>query len=331
MQRDSQYSLVQEMFETVDVIRQFDAEQKEFQKALQRKAKLMLTGEGSSRLFPAKHTIAVNLAQGSQGIAIYTEGGRQAAEYDLSDFAVCGASNSGRTREVVELFQDLNKKGHDALFSLSAHENTTLEQYAHTGYQLKCGNEEAVAATKSVVEQALFYHQLLDKNLNNQLPALADAAEQVLSYQVDADVVKLLAQASTIYYAGRNNGVAEELTLKTNEITRKRSDYLEGTYAVHGIEEVMSATEVVVMVDPFAEEVEKFKQTLTDAIGVQLVAIAAQDVPGVPTLIIPDLGVYNTYLQLMMGWNLMVEVGLACGVNLDKAERARKVGNAVAA
>jgi len=34
-----------------------------------------------------------------------------------------------------------------------------------------------------------------------------------------------------------NNGVAEELALKTNEITRKKSAFLEGTFAVHGIEE----------------------------------------------------------------------------------------------
>ena len=45
--------------------------------------------------------------------------------------------------------------------------------------------------------------------------------------------------------------MAEELTLKTNEITRKSSDYLEGTYAVHGIEEVMNADEVVIWVEPY--------------------------------------------------------------------------------
>ena len=47
----------------------------------------------------------------------------------------------------------------------------------------------------------------------------------------------------------RCDGVAEELTLKTNEITRKRSDFLEGTYAVHGIEEVMAPSDVVFVVD----------------------------------------------------------------------------------
>jgi len=30
---------------------------------------------------------------------------------------------------------------------------------------------------------------------------------------------------------------------------------------------------------------------------------------------------------LLAGWNLLVHVGVALGVNLDKADRARKVGN----
>ena len=47
------------------------------------------------------------------------------------------------------------------------------------------------------------------------------------------------------YFSGRNNGVAEEITLKTNEITRKKSSYLEGTYAVHGIEEVLGKQDVI--------------------------------------------------------------------------------------
>jgi glucosamine--fructose-6-phosphate aminotransferase (isomerizing) len=52
-------------------------------------------------------------------------------------------------------------------------------------------------------------------------------------------------ESATIYFAGYNDGVAEELTLKTNEITRKKSDFLEGTYAVHGIEEEMDTNDIV--------------------------------------------------------------------------------------
>ena len=40
-------------------------------------------------------------------------------------------------------------------------------------------------------------------------------------------VVDLAVAAPTIYFAGYNDGVAEELTLKHHEITRKKSDFLE--------------------------------------------------------------------------------------------------------
>jgi len=129
-----------------------------------------------------------------------------------------------------------------------------------------------------------------------------------------------------VYFAGRNNGVAEELTLKTNEITRKKSDFLEGTYAVHGIEEVMDANEVMIVVEPFAAEAEKFHQTLVERVGLTIVAISAEETM-FPTIRIPHVPGYETILQLLAGWNLLVEVGVTMGIDLDKPVRARKIGN----
>jgi glutamine---fructose-6-phosphate transaminase (isomerizing) len=60
--------------------------------------------------------------------------------------------------------------------------------------------------------------------------------------------------------------VAEELTLKTNKITRRKSDYLEGTYAVHGIEEVMEPGDVVFVIDPIDDEIQKFQEVLVDGV-----------------------------------------------------------------
>ncbi|GHT40239.1 hypothetical protein FACS189443_0300 [Planctomycetales bacterium] len=31
--------------------------------------------------------------------------------------------------------------------------------------------------------------------------------------------------------------------------------------------------------------------------------------------------------DLIAGWNLLVQIGVACGVDLDKPKRARKIGN----
>lgn len=129
-----------------------------------------------------------------------------------------------------------------------------------------------------------------------------------------------------VYFAGRNNGVAEELTLKTNEITRKKSDYLEGTYAVHGVEEIMEPEDVLIVIEPFPAEVDKFKSVLVDGVGMKVFALSTQ--PAIfPTIRIPRVEGYESELALLAGWNVLVEVGVTLGINLDKAERARKIGN----
>src|SRR5512140_1412354 len=58
--------------------------------------RLLLTGEGSSRIFPAKNAIAHSRRSGWP-LQLHTDGGRQSQEYRLSDWAVFALSNSGRT------------------------------------------------------------------------------------------------------------------------------------------------------------------------------------------------------------------------------------------
>ena len=143
---------------------------------------------------------------------------------------------------------------------------------------------------------------------------------------IDAAITQRIAEAGTIYWAGRNDGVAEELTLKTNEITRKKSDFLEGTYAVHGIEEVMDAKDVLLWVDPYEESESKFAECLQKGVGMQVIAISSRPT-SFPTITIPNAGDLSCFVQLAAGWNVLVEVGLKLGINLDKPQRARKVGN----
>jgi len=321
------------MMQTPDIVARFDADQApEAVEAIEASGELFLTGEGSSRIVPAKNAIAASMRAGLD-LRIATDGGTQALEYNLDNYVVFGASNSGQTKEVIRLFDSLATAGHRNLFGLTANRGTKLESIASKTYVLTCGKEEAVAATKSVVEQALFYQaiiaRLAGQSLAPQLGALTRHMGEALTLAIDPEITSAVADAGVIHFAGRNDGVAEELTLKTNEITRKKSDYLEGTYAVHGIEEVMDADDVVVVVDPFEAECEKFKQVLVDGVGMKVFAIASR--PTIfPTIVIPDAGELSPYLQLAAGWNLLVEVGLALGVDLDKPVRARKVGNAFA-
>lgn len=329
-QRYAQYALCREMLETPAIIRNFKlANTDRVAQAIKQTGRLFFTGEGSSRIFPAKNAMADAYRKG-MNLCFATEGDRQAGEYDLSKFVVFAASNSGKTKEIVWLFDKLKKAGHKNIFGLTANKATKLEELAEQTFVLSCGKEDAVAATKSVEEQALFYQALLGQIRGEctacKLGALADAVQDALTVSIDPAVTAAIANAGTIYFAGRNDGVAEELTLKTNEITRKKSDYLEGTYALHGIEEVMNPNDVVIFIDPFDAELEKIQETLVKGVGMKVFAISSKDA-GFPTIRIKDAGEMTTYVQLAAGWNLLVEVGLHLKINLDKPTRARKVGN----
>jgi glutamine---fructose-6-phosphate transaminase (isomerizing) len=325
----SKYALVREMMETPAIINSFRPEvAARFAEKVKKSKGLFLTGEGSSRIFPAKRAISASLKKGLS-LPIITEGCTQAEEYNLSNFTVFAASNSGQTKEVVRLTTKLKKQHHPAVFGLTANPNTKLEEIADDTHILICGKEDAVAATKSVIEQGLFYDSMLRTFNGEKTEGLSDLAaktEKALTLEIDPAITSIISKASMIYFAGRNNGVAEELALKTNEITRKKSAFLEGTFAVHGIEEVMDKSEVVIWIEPFPEEIEKFNDCLAKGVGLNIIAVSTKKTI-FPTIIIPDGGVYAEYVQLAAGWNILVETGIALGINLDKPTRARKVGN----
>lgn len=328
----TRFALCREMLETPDVIRNFDpCSVKSIAEAIGKVGKVFATGEGSSRIFPAKNMIRRALSDGVN-IQIATDGSRQGATYDLSKFAVLASSNSGRTKEVVKLLQKLENEGNKNLFGVSAKPDNLLQNHTAETLVLNCGWESAVAATKSVVEQALIYQAILchiaGKCTGCAMGDIADKVAAALTQEISPEITAAAVGAKTIYFAGYNDGVAEELTLKTNEITRKPSDYLEGTYAVHGIEEIMDHSDIVFVIEPFKEEIEKFQEVLVDGVGLKVVAISTKPTP-FDTILVSDAGIMTPYVFLAAGWNVLVEIGLSLGISLDETERARKVGNEV--
>jgi glucosamine--fructose-6-phosphate aminotransferase (isomerizing) len=318
------------MMEIVEVVQEFEPRRTiEVAGEISSVGRLLLTGEGSSRLFPAKNTIRKALTWGLD-LQVVTDGSRQAAYYELSRFATFAASNSGRTKEVVKLLQKLAAQGNRHCYGLTAKEDNLLQTYTAETFVLTCGWEEAVAATKSVAEQALFYQSIIShiagRDMGADMEGLGEKLAGVLTEEIDPAIVEGAAGAGHIYFAGFNDGVAEELTLKTNEITRLHSDYLEGTYAVHGIEEVMDPNDIVFVIEPFPEELSKFQEVLVEGVGMKVVVIATAPT-SMPTIQVPEAGEMTPYLFLAAGWNLLVEIGLALGIDVDKPERARKVGN----
>lgn len=275
----NRYALVREMMETPEIIRSFNpGAAAEFASTVKSRKGLFLTGEGSSRIFPAKRAIYSSLKKDFT-LPVITEGCTQAEEYNLNDYAVFAASNSGQTKEVIRLATSLKKQKHTAVIGLTANQNTKLEEIATSTHVLKCGKENAVAATKSVVEQGLFYDSLLRTMRGEKMEGMKDLSEKTelaLTAKIEAGITEIIRKATVIYFAGRNNGVAEELALKTNEIPRKKSAFLEGTFAVHGIEEVMDKTEVMIWIEPFPAEQEKFNECLVKGVGMNIIAVSTR-------------------------------------------------------
>lgn len=326
----SRYCLVNEMLGTVPTVESFDpACASAVADSLRRTGKMFFTGEGSSRIMPSKNARRRAMEWGLDA-NIQSDGARQALAYDLSKYTVLVDSNSGRTKEALTLAKKLRAEGHRELFSLSANADTPIERECAGGSVLKCGWEEAVAATKSVVEQGLYCDaivwDLAGRDMKAALAGLPENIRTALTMQIDPEIVDWVKGAHTIYFSGLNDGVAEELTLKTNEITRRKSDYLEGTYAVHGIEEVMQEGDIVFVVDPIESEYDKFISVLRGA-GVHTVGIHFRQTPFDKTILVPESGEFQNYVNLCAGWNMLVEVAVSDGINLDKPERARKVGN----
>ena len=109
-ERYARYALCREMLETSEVIRRFDPSPAEAIPLAS--SNVMLSGEGSSRIFPGKRLIAQARREGWRE-QFATEGARQAAEYRLEGWHLCVASNSGKTAEGVHLLRTATPAGSD--------------------------------------------------------------------------------------------------------------------------------------------------------------------------------------------------------------------------
>ena len=288
----------------------------------------MLTGEGSSRIFPAKNIRDHSLILG-RGPDIFTEGSMQLLNYKLNAFTVIGASNSGKTKEVVQLFSTLQAQGHKSHYAITCNPGAPLEQYSNGFISLDICPERAVAATKSVVAQTLVYECLLKDLLAYPFSfrELSVKFQFALENEINPEIVTALVNANTIFFTGYNNGVAEELSLKTNEILRKKSGFLPGTFLLHGIEEVIQKDDLIVLVDPIESEYEKIYNVYCKNIGAKVIALTNNASPFI-SVSVPEADRFqNGYVRLAAGWNVLVEAGVKLNVQMDKTARARKIGN----
>jgi len=120
--RDNKYNkffLIKEMLETGEIIKHLDIKKILSYEKEVKKDRIFFTGEGSSRIFPAKKIMYEARKKGYKQ-DFYTDCAAQALEYKLLDSTVFVASNSGKTKEDLELIQKLKRQNHDNIISIVA-------------------------------------------------------------------------------------------------------------------------------------------------------------------------------------------------------------------
>ena len=318
--------LITEMWQGINLIRTFNPAVMSAWRQHMDKGKILLTGEGSSRIFPAYNMMAY-AKKINAPLQIETMGAREASCYAWHDRFILAASNSGKTKETIA-FLSLCQTENIQTYVLTANADTPITHIASAHHLLSGTPEKAVAATQSVIEQALCYQALLGGSEWPAQNTAADLCATIMQSTIDPLLIKRLMSAQHLYWCGPKDGVCEELALKTIEILRKPSFYLEGTLALHGIEEILSPEDVIIIYHPHADDIPLYHKYLAHNIGTQIIFISHHP-QKLPSIIVPHCAGFDGYLGLVQGWKLLAEAGLQLGVDLDKPKRARKVGNAL--
>ncbi len=267
---------------------------------------LLLVGEGSSQLFPGDFTRACARACAWPS-PVEVLGGRHAALLDLERWNVVCLSNSGRTREVVELLPRL--VNHPASVALVGIPGGPLCRLPH--HVLLPRAEMAVPATSSVLAMAMALGQAVSRS---PLPAnLATALESVLDTN---PVVPHPAQVQRLFWTGGCAGVTAELALKTMEATGHIGCDLPGSLGLHGIHEVLKPDDLVVAVDIDPVDQDELRRRVSDQCGATLLLMET-----------PDLGLWTPLLQLAAGWGILAIIAAAQNRDPAKPQRATKIGN----
>ncbi len=288
---------------------------------------VMLVGEGSSRLFPA--ALLRHLRRLWRAPVRFDDcGGREAEHFDLSGQTIVGLSNSGETREVVELLDRLIGEGHEAIQAILGRNDGYMATNVKHHIAVLDRPEEAVAATVSVIGQALVLAHALAAIQGTTIPTadLAKACEQLMTESFSDEASAVIQGAKRIFWCGADTGAAAELTLKTVEITRLPGIHAPGNLVLHGLEEIMDEGDVVVVMDLPEADMDLVQKFVIEGTPAKVLRLDTNN-GNWPGITVPDCGEWTPITQLVAGWRLMLEIAAVLDVNPDTPQRARKVGN----
>ncbi len=297
---------------------------------------LYITGMGSSLLFTATNAKRrAEILLPNQRIETgYTP--NLNPEFFPKDSFVFLSSNSGKTVEIIELAEILRSKGID-FFGVTTIPDSPLAKICKDNlYILQGPFEKGVAATKSIIEQGLFYDAVIHAIAEREFP-LAKGKEknkkvcEYMESNFNAPLKNTLARiailADNYFWIDHNTGLREELALKSCEIAGKRGIYESGTQILHGRGEVIKPDDLIFVTDPQSYKQKDLEELIELSVKTLCRVVSlSKEIKGahyIPAKIEP---VFEGYCILPVGWNLLREVGKAkeIGRNIDHPEIAQK-------
>lgn len=327
-----------EMEQGIEVLLNFDdTKTKEIANLLKKPENLerpiYILGMGSSLLFPAKNAKkrASKLLPERKVEIGYPN------NFSVSDFPsnayIFLSSNSGRTKEILEISDGL-KKININIFAVTQNEDSHLAKICNDAYILQEGSkkfEKGVAATKSIIDQALFYDAVIHYTAGKEFPLgkngrltekVADQMKRNFEREIPNKILYPGLSAKTFYWIDHDTGVGEELALKSCEIAGKMGIYESGTQILHGRGEVISPNDLVFVINPNSyteKDKSDFREKLVGAR-----AISLENNNDFENLLAETTENYESYSQLPAAWNFLRKVGRALGRDIDKPKHAEK-------
>ena len=270
---------------------------------------VLIIGEGSSRLFPAAFACAL-AAHIAPAIRLGVSGGRDAEALDLRARSCVLVSNSGRTRELVELGPRF--AGGEQPLALLGVAGGPLAALAREARALLARPEEAVAATASVFAQALALAHAVSEAAGAEPPW--QALRAAVSAAAQARLPARAHAVSRVWWCGSESGPSGELALKTMETAGCAGIHAPGTMVLHGIEEVLDTGDLVVVFAPDARDRERMRERI-GATGAWLLEISSAG-----DIHLPDIGPWSALPQLVAGWALLAQLAARLGRDPDRPE-----------
>ncbi|MCU0286707.1 MAG: SIS domain-containing protein [Acidobacteria bacterium] len=192
---------------------------------------------------------------------------------------VMGVSQSGETKDLVDIFNDLRARhGHNiTLASIVNNENSTLPQEKSDFYlPLMCGPEIAVAATKSFISQlALFY--ILASGMKSSDTDIKNKLEKIKYYMtftlraVDLDVTEVALKTflkPSIHILGTSLvGLSREGALKIREVVLNHTEGYDSAEFKHGPNTILGKNTIYSLNDMerlHSDLIESFEEIIQD-------------------------------------------------------------------